>query len=499
MTISAYVKLEQRFKRKSALSGAGAILNWDSAVMMPDGGADARAEQLATIGVLLHEMITDTEISDLLDSAEEKTDTLDRWQQANLREMRHAWRHANAVDGDLVEAFSHATSKCEMTWRQAREESNFDLLTPSLSEVVRLSQEIASAKASAFDVSPYDALMDQFEPGCKSEDIDTVFDDLGAFLPEFLNEVLDCQGKDNAFEMPEGPFKISDQKDLGTAFMDALSFDFNRGRLDTSHHPFTGGIPDDVRLTTRYEETDFTQSLMGTLHETGHALYEQNLPTKWRSQPVGDARGMALHESQSLLIEMQLSRSPEFLTYALPKIRDTFKGEGDNWSYENFKRLYHHVERGFIRVDADEVTYPLHVILRYRLEKALLSGDLAVADLPSSWNDGMKDLLGITPASDKEGCLQDIHWPGGAIGYFPTYTLGAIAAAQFFKAAHASMPDLGTQVQRGEFSSLITWLKENVHQYGSLKSTDDVLRDATGAALNTAAFKDHLKSRYLPD
>ncbi len=499
MTISAYEKLEQRFKRKSVLSDAGAILNWDSAVMMPDGGADARAEQLATIGVLLHEMITDPEISDLLDSAEAKTGALDAWQQANLREMRHSWRHANAVDGDLVEAFSHATSKCEMIWRQAREESNFDLLIPSLSEVVRLSQAMASAKGEAFNVSPYDALMDQFEPGCKSENIDTVFDDLGAFLPEFLNNVLDRQAKDSQFEMPEGPFDISAQKDLGMAFMDALSFDFNRGRLDTSHHPFTGGIPDDVRLTTRYEEQDFTQSLMGTLHETGHALYEQNLPAKWRSQPVGNARGMALHESQSLLVEMQLSRSPEFLTYALPKIRDTFKGEGDNWSYENFKRLYHHVERGVIRVDADEVTYPLHVILRYRLEKALLSGDLAIADLPGSWNDGMKDLLGITPSNDKEGCLQDIHWPGGAIGYFPTYTLGAIAAAQFFKAAHTSLPDLSSQIQRGEFSPLITWLKENVHQYGSLKSTDEVLQDATGQSLNAAAFKDHLKSRYLPD
>lgn len=495
--MSAYEKLSARFKKKSALSGASAVLHWDNAVMMPDGGADARAEQLATLGVIMHEMTTDPEVSTLLDQAEKDVSSLDDWEAANLREMRHSWRHANAVDADLVEAFSHATSKSEMAWRRAREDDDFAQLVPSLKEVINLSQQMATVKAETFNVSPYDALLDQFEPGCNSKTIDILFDDLGSFLPTFLEEVLDRQGAGPSFEMPEGPFPIAAQKELGMDFMKALTFDFNRGRLDTSHHPFTGGIPDDVRLTTRYEDDDFTQSLMGTLHETGHALYEQNLPAQWRGQPVGDARGMALHESQSLFVEMQLSRSPEFLSFALPKVREAFNGEGANWTYDNFKRLYHNVERGFIRVDADEVTYPLHVILRYRLETGMLSGDLAIEELPGAWNDGMKDLLGITPPNDKLGCLQDIHWPGGAIGYFPTYTMGALAAAQFYEKAMQSIPNVKSQIERGEFSNLMQWLSKNVHEFGSLKSTDEVLLDATGEKLGTGAFKAHLQDRYM--
>ncbi len=495
--MSAYKELEKIFHKRAVLSGAGAILQWDSAVMMPDGGAASRAEQHATLGTLIHEMITDNRVSDLLERAASESQSLDLWEQANLREMQNAWRHDNALDTTLVEAMSRATSKCEMTWRQAREESNFSLLENDLAEVVSLTQETGRVLGQAFGISDYDALLDQFEPGCTSAHIDTLFADLEAFLPDLLNEIIDKQGRQGAFEPPEGPFDISVQRDLGETFMKALTFDFNRGRLDTSHHPFTGGTPDDVRLTTRYEETDFTQSLMGTLHETGHALYEQNLPEKWLYQPVGLARGMAMHESQSLLVEMQLSRGPDFLSYALPLIREAFKGEGDNWTNTNLQRLYHRVEKGFIRVDADEVTYPLHVILRYRLEKAMLSGDLAVRDLPGAWNEGMQGLLGITPPDDKSGCLQDIHWPGGAIGYFPTYTMGALAAAQLFKTAGEALPELSKSVRGGDFVPLINWLKENVHQFGSFKTTDELMTDATGQPLGTKAFKGHLKRRYL--
>ena len=495
--MSAYSALEKLFHRRAVLSEGAAILHWDNAVMMPDGGAESRAEQLATLGTVIHELITGSEVSDLLDKAEEEIEGLDAWQKANLREMRTAWRHDNAVEADLVEAMSRATSKCEMTWRQAREDSDFSLLQDELAEIVRLSRQVARAKAEVLGLSDYDALLDQFEPGCRSAGIDTLFDDLGTFLPPFLEEVLEKQAKTGSFEHPEGPFDRSLQRDLGEGFMKALTFDFNRGRLDTSHHPFTGGTPDDVRLTTRYEDGDFTQSLMGTLHETGHALYEQNLPVKWRNQPVGQSRGMAIHESQSLLVEMQLSRSPEFLSYALPLIREAFKGEGANWTDDNLMRLYHHVEKGFIRVDADEVTYPLHVILRYRLEKAMLSGDLAVGDLPDAWNKGMQDLLGITPPNDGLGCLQDIHWPGGAIGYFPTYTMGALAAAQLFAEARQAIPDFAASIRSGEFEPLMAWLKNNIHQFGSLKSTDELMQDATGSVLKTDAFKDHLKTRYL--
>lgn len=495
---TAYSKLEKKFGRLSALSGAAAMLHWDSAAMMPIGGSGPRAEQLAVLSLVSHEMLNSPDVADLLMEAESEIVTLDDWQRANLAEMQNRWRHATAVDPDLVEAHSHATSRSELQWRDARLNNDFASLVPALSEVVQLTQRIADAKSDAFGVSPYDALLEEYEPGCTSATIDVLFDDLESFLPSFLGEVLENRKNTQPAIAPEGPFDEAVQKQLGQEFMTALGFDFDHGRLDVSHHPFTGGIPDDVRLTTRYETDDFTQSLMGTLHETGHALYEQGLPKDWRSQPVGAARGMALHESQSLLIEMQLSRSGDFMAYALPRIKAAFSGSGPAWEVENIERLYLKVEPGFIRVDADEVTYPLHVILRYRLEKALLSGDLAVEDLPAAWNSGMRNTLGISPSNDRLGCLQDIHWPSGAIGYFPTYTLGAMAAAQIYSTAATKIPDFTNKIRTGEFAPLLEWLRGNIHSLGSSLSTESIMQSATGSPLTADAFKAHLRNRYLP-
>ena len=495
---SAYSRLEKVFARLSAVSGAAAMLHWDSATIMPTGGSKARAEQLAALSLISHDMLTQKNVGELLAEAEAESRSLDVWQSANLTEMRNRWRHATAVEPDLVEAHSHATSHCEMLWRDARLNNDFASLVPSLKEVVRLTQRIAEAKSAAFSLPPYDALLDEYEPGCTSSMIDPLFADLEGFLPGFLWTVLERQKSTPDVLRPPGPFEASVQKQLGQEFMTALGFDFNHGRLDISHHPFTGGIPDDVRLTTRYEEDDFTQSLMGTLHETGHALYEQGLPKEWRSQPVGVARGMALHESQSLLIEMQLSRGPDFLAFALPRIKAAFNGSGAAWEQENLERLYLTVEPGFIRVDADEVTYPSHVVLRYSLEKALLSGDLDVSDLPAAWNSGMRKMFGITPPNDRLGCLQDIHWPSGAIGYFPTYTLGAMAAAQIYRAAKSDIPDFSGKIRAGAFDDLLGWLRRNIHAHGSSQPTDGILQSATGSPLSVEAFKAHLTERYLP-
>ncbi|MBL8706893.1 MAG: carboxypeptidase M32, partial [Rhodospirillales bacterium] len=296
-----------------------------------------------------------------------------------------------------------------------------------------------------------------------------------------------------------GPFPADKQRALGRRLMESIGFDFAHGRLDESAHPFTGGIPDDVRITTRYDEEDFTRGLMGVLHETGHALYERGLPARWRLQPVGDARGMALHESQSLLMEMQACRSRAFVTFAAPLMRAAFEGIGPAWDAENVYRIYTRVEPGFIRVDADEVTYPAHVILRYRLEKAMIAGELDLADLPGAWNEGMKSLLGIVPPDDRLGCLQDIHWPDGAWGYFPTYTLGAMAAAQLFAAAKQAVPGLVEDIARGDFQPLMAWLVQNVHGQGSRGTTDEILAAATGAPLGDAAFRAHLQARYIDD
>jgi carboxypeptidase Taq len=367
--------------------------------------------------------------------------------------------------------------------------------------VLTLMRRVGQAKAAALGTSLYDALLDEFEPGGRAARIDALFAELRAFLPDLLGRVLEHQKRLPPILPLEGPFPVEAQRKLGEELIRRIGFDFHHGRLDVSAHPFTGGTADDVRITTRYDEQDFARALMGVLHETGHGLYEAGLPRDWRRQPVGNARGMTLHESQSLLMEMQACRSGAFVAFAAPRMRAAFgkdvDKDGPAWSVENIHRLYTRVAPGFIRVDADEVTYPLHIMLRYRLERAMLAGDLPLADLPGAWNEGMRDLLGIVPADDSLGCLQDIHWPDGGWGYFPTYTLGALAAAQLFAAARRAEPGLLEAIGKGDFSPLLGWLRANVHGKGSIATTDEILTAATGAPLGSAAFKAHLESRYL--
>ena len=497
MTNSAYLELETRHRRVALLGETSAILHWDTAAIMPDGAASARAEQLAEMQAVIHGLKTASEVGDLIGEAEAHAGNLDDWQRANLSEMSRQWTKARAVPEDLVVALSRACSACETAWRSARPAADFSAVKPLLQEVLGLTREAGQAKAEALCLSLYDALLDDYEPGGQSADIDRVFGELQAFLPNFLQEALDVQASRPSAVRPEGPFPIDMQKALGERFMKAIGFDFDCGRLDVSHHPFCGGTPEDVRITTRYDEDDFTSSLMGVLHETGHAMYERGLPEAWRRQPVGQALGMSIHESQSLLIEMQVCRSRTFIEWAAPIMKEAFNGSGPAWEMENLYRLYTRVKPDFIRVDADEVTYPAHVILRYRLERALLDGDMTLDELPAAWNDGMKELLGIVPPTDREGCLQDVHWYDGAWGYFPTYTLGAMSAAQLYAAACDADAAIPEGISDGDFHPLMTWLRENVHSKGRLVTSADLLIATTGKPLLTDVFADHLKSRYL--
>ena len=496
--MTAYEELSKKFKRLHALQEAAGMLGWDMSAMMPAGGAEARTEQLATLSVVCHEILTDPNLDELFDKASAETKGLDAWTQANLAEMRRRWLHATALESDLVEALSKACKRCEMIWREARPKSDFDAVLPALKEVLNLTRQAAAAKAERLGCSLYDALLDEYEPGGKSERIDAVFADLAAFLPGFLSDVLERQAGRPAPLPLEGPFPIAKQEALGRKMMAAVGFDFSHGRLDVSAHPFCGGVPDDVRITTRYDENDFMTALMGVLHETGHAMYERGLPKDWRLQPVGEARGMAMHESQSLMVEMQACRSREFVEFLTPLAREAFGGSGPAWEAENLLRHYNEVKPDFIRVDADEVTYPAHVILRYRLEKALIAGEMELEALPSEWNKGMEELLGITPPEDRLGCLQDIHWYDGAWGYFPTYTLGAMTAAQLFAAAKQARPEIPEALGRGDFSPLMGWLAEHVHAQASSAGFEQILEKATGKPLDPKIFEAHLKARYLP-
>lgn len=496
MAESPYAALHDRFRRIGAVRDAEAVLHWDLATMMPKGGAQARGEQLAVLKSLRHGMLVATETGERLQAATEDV-TLDPWQQANVREMRRLWAHATALREPQVEALSRAATNCEAVWRQARADSDFPRVLPYFAKLLELVREAAQAKAERLGLSPYDALLDEYEPDGRAADIDTLFADLASFLPDFLPSVVERQAQAAKPAEPEGPFPIEAQQATALRLMRSLGFEFDHGRLDVSLHPFCGGTPDDVRITTRYDEDDFRSALMGVLHETGHALYERGLPADWRGQPVGEARGMVLHESQSLLIEMQVCRSKAFLEFAAPMLREAFGGSGPAWQADNLYRHYTHVEPGFIRVDADEVTYPAHVILRYELERAMIGGDLAPADLPGAWADGMRRLLGLAPPDDRRGCLQDIHWYDGAWGYFPTYTLGAIAAAQIFAAAIKAAPQILDEIARGDFTTLLGWLRVHLHGKGSLASSRDLLIEATGKPLETTAFRAHLHRRYF--
>jgi carboxypeptidase Taq len=492
-----YQDIERRFHRLGALQEAAGLLQWDTATLMPEGGAGARAEQSATLALVCHEMLTDPAIGDLLDGAERQND-LDDWQRANLREMRRGWLHATAVPGDLVEAASRAASSCEQIWRRARPTSDFAMVRPALQRVLDLTREVASAKAARLGKSsPYEALIDRYEPGITTAEIDRLFDELAAALPGLIDRALARQATAPAPLEPPGPFPVERQREVATRLMTRLGFDFEHGRLDTSLHPFCGGTPDDVRITTRYDEGNFRSALMGVLHETGHALYERGLPESWRRQPVGEPRGMAMHESQSLLIEMQVCRGRAFTRYLAPLLREAFGGNGPAWSADNLYRLNTRVARSFIRVDADEMTYPAHVILRYRLERALIEGGLALADLPAAWNDGMRELIGVAPPDDANGCLQDIHWYDGLFGYFPTYTLGAIIAAQLFDAAKRADAAILPGIAEGNFAPLLAWLRVNVHGKGSFLSRGEIIEAATGSQLDAGIYRRHLEARYL--
>jgi carboxypeptidase Taq len=494
--MTAYDRLTARFARIATVGEAISMLGWDASVMMPPGGAAARGDQLAVLSGLVHELTTASALADDLAEAEQAPPA-EPWAAANLRLMRHRYLQSVALPSDLVEARSRANSACEAIWRRARPASDFASVRPALEEVVRLTREAGVALGEAFQMSPYDALMDSFQPGVRAADVEPIFSDYAAFLAEALPRAEAIQAARGPGHPLQGPFPVAVQEALCQRLSAAAGLDYSHARLDRSAHPFSGGTPTDIRITSRYSEDECFQSLMGVMHETGHALYEEGLPPAHARQPVGEAAGMAVHESQSLLIELQVCRSDAYLSWLGPQLHAEFGGDPALYSAENLGRLLRHVERGFIRVESNEVTYPAHVILRFRLEHAMVAGDLAVADLPGAWNEGLQGLLGITPPDDRRGCLQDIHWYDGAFGYFPSYTLGAMAAAQLMAALRAAVPDVDEAMARGDLSPLLGWVRREVHARANLLGFNDLMRAATGKPLDAKAFEAHLTARYL--
>ncbi|OYT87365.1 MAG: carboxypeptidase M32 [Burkholderiales bacterium PBB6] len=494
MSTPAYDALTRDFQRLYNLGHLQSMASWDQAVNMPPGGNEARAAAMTEMAALLHRLRTDPALAAALERA--GGESLDDTQRANLREMRRDWAEVNGLPEALVERGSMATSRCEHAWRKQRPANDWAGFLPNLKEVLSVAREEAQRLSERLGVAPYDALMDRFEPGMRSDVVSRVFGEVRTWLPGLIRDVIARQSTEEVLA-PQGPFPVPAQRALCEQSMRLMQFNFEAGRLDVSTHPFSGGMPEDVRLTTRFSDHEFLTSLMGTLHETGHGRYEQNLPRHWLGQPMARARSMAIHESQSLSFEMQLGGHPGFAGLLAPLVQQAF-GDQPAFSAQNLNRLITRVKPGLIRVDADEVTYPAHVILRYEIERALIEGQAEAEDIPALWDERMQELLGIdTRGNFKDGPMQDVHWPAGLFGYFPCYSLGAMYAAQWFAAIRRAHPDVDARIAQGDLGVVFDWLSQHIWSAGSRWTTDELALRASGETLNPAHFKAHLQTRYL--
>jgi len=410
--------------------------------------------------------------------------------------MRRQRDHAIATPPSLIARLAKATARAEVFWVEARKANDFKIFAPHLEEVVHLVRDKAALLGQARGLAPYDALVEAFTPGISTADIDTIFKALSRKLPGLINQAIEVQA-DRAPLPLVGKFSVPRQRSLAVDVLKALGFPFDRGRLDESEHPFTEGVPGDIRVTTRFDANDPFTGLLGAVHETGHAMYDLGLPLKWRDQPVGRDRGLALEESQSLLFEMNLCRSRSFVKYLKPLLEKYLQVSGPEWSEENLYRHLTRVKRSLIRMDADELTYPVHIMLRYELEKRILDGTLPVAELPEAWNDNLEQRLNIRPTNDVDGCLQDIHWAVGHFGYFPSYALGAVIAGQLNEALRAERPSLDAEIAAGQFGGVMDWLRDNVHGVGARLPVQELMQQATGKPLTAAAYLRYLETKYL--
>lgn len=491
----SFEKLDQLGRTLDALDHALSILGADEATHMAVGGGEARAEAMATLAGMYHRQATAPEIADWIETAE--NEALNEDQQAALREFRRRHVNLTCLPVDFVERQTRTRMKCEQLWRDLRAKNDWTNFQPALENVVAMVREEAAMRAEALGLDPYDALMEQYDPGNRVATVGPVLEDLKTFLVDFVPKALEVQ-EERLAKRPlkplSGTYPVESQRELGLAMMAAVGFDITHGSLSVSHHPFCGGVPTDVRITTRYRTNEFLSSLMGVLHETGHALYEQGLPREWAHWPLGKARGMAIHESQSLFVEKQIGRNPAFWRWALPVVE---RHLGEAWTADEILPHVHHVGRGLIRVDADEVTYPLHVILRFELEQELVSGRLDVADLPEAWDARMQAYLGLSTIDNPaDGPMQDVHWPSAAFGYFPSYTLGAMIAAQQWAAIEKEHPSIEDDLAEGRFDTVNDWRREHIWSQGSRWSTPELIERATGEKLNADHFRRHLEKRY---
>jgi len=495
-TIKQLKELDAKVTR---LGHIAALLEWDQETYMPGGAVEERASQLALMLGLHHEKIVDEKWGELFsrlgysgDSAPEIPGGTDA---AFLRESYKRWKKQTRVPRKLVENLARATSLSQAAWAGARNADDFSAFAPHLEKVIGLEREYASAIAADSGVSAYDALLDEYEPGATAEEISTVFDGLAAGLRGLMDKISSGIPPETGFL--EKPYDIGRQDAFGKNIQQYMGYDTNRGRLDLSAHPFTTTLgPDDVRVTTRYDENLVLSGLFSNIHEAGHGLYEQGMGQNLRNTLLADGTSLGVHESQSRFWENTVGRSLSFWENWYDSFRTLFPENLADVDVKSFYRAVNRVQPSLIRVEADEVTYSFHIIIRFRLEQALISGDLKVADLPGAWNDAYRDLLGVTPPNDADGCLQDVHWSVGLFGYFPTYALGNLYAAQFTRAMEKELGPVSSLLGSDNGDVILQWLRKNIHVHGRVFLPGDLCRRVTGESLDSVYFLDYLKSKY---
>ncbi|MCS7167784.1 MAG: carboxypeptidase M32 [Gemmatales bacterium] len=492
----AYAELLRREKERALLTSSAALLAWDERTCMPRGGASYRAEQLALLARLAHEMLTDPITGELLAEASE----LPAAQQANtaeaavLREIRRAYERAKKLPRSLVEELARATTLGQQAWEQARRMNDFASFRPHLERIVQLKRQ--EAEAVGYETTPYNALLDEYEPGETAENLCKLFNTLRHELMHIIQEVQ-ATNRTPRRDILERDYPVHLQEVFVRSAAVAIGFDFEAGRLDVTAHPFCTSIgPRDVRITTRYNPRHFAPAFFGVLHEVGHGLYEQGLEPEHFGTPLGLACSLGIHESQSRLWENQVGRSRPFWEHFFPRAQQTFLESLRDVTLDEFVFAINEVRPSLIRVEADEATYNLHILIRFELEQALVTGDLVPADLPGVWNERYRQYLNLSPPDDAQGCLQDIHWSAGLFGYFPTYTLGNLYAAQFMEKARQDLPQLDEQMRRGKFLELRDWLRENIHRHGQRYRAAELCRKVTGKTLSPEPFLSYLRNKY---
>ncbi len=475
-----------------ALNTALGLLGWDQETYMPPRGLGQRAAARSHLSGLVHDRIVGADLGALIDDLTGME--LPEVQAASVRETRRDRDRAVKVPRDLVTELAETTTMAQQAWTEARAESDWSKFAPLLEKVVDLRRR--EAEAVGYEGEPYDALLGEYEPGAVAADLEPVFAELRDGLVDLMGRINAAGPRDDD-ELLRREWPVEGQDRLGRMVLDAMGFDFQAGRLDESTHPFTSGTsPADVRLTTKYDALDLATSLYSTIHEGGHGLYEQGLPEEHAGTPLGEACSLGIHESQSRLWENQVGRSRPFMTWLMERLAEIFPDRVVDLDADALYRAFNVVRPSLIRIEADEVTYNLHILLRFELERALFRGDVAVADLPALWNERMTADLGVTPPDDARGVLQDIHWSFGALGYFPTYTLGNLYSATLFAAARRDMPDMDDRIAAGDLKPLLGWMRENVHVHGRRWTASELCRRATGTGLTCTDFLDAMNAKF---